>query len=198
VSPLWWDSTPVRLRDHGGTWRHRRKHGAVPNRVNGSGITALAVLVFLQLATEMVVSPERPVPQADGGHSAFPVYEGQFLPAALKRKHVAETAVYAAIRAQGIEDISRVEAVILKASVSSSVFSRNTVGSGTALDDVDRGTSGDHSGMLDFPERKHGSSSPKSAPSRRERNAPARRRAGYATCRGGERLARKRSRRTLG
>jgi uncharacterized membrane protein YcaP (DUF421 family) len=102
------------------------------------GLAALTVLVGLQLATESLSTRWRRFRAAAEGSPILLFYEGQFLPGAMRRHHVTETAVYQAIRENGVSDIEDVHAVILEIDGAFSIITGGRRRTESALDDVQR------------------------------------------------------------
>jgi uncharacterized membrane protein YcaP (DUF421 family) len=102
------------------------------------GLVGLAVLLGLQFVTEWISARSTRFRSAVEGVPALLFYEGRFIRPALLREHVTETAVYKAIREQGISDIEQVQAVILEIDGSFSVISGGKRRTESALDDVRR------------------------------------------------------------
>lgn len=72
------------------------------------GVEAIVVLLLLQLATEWISARFPNVRGVLEGSPTLLFYRGQFIRSALLKEHASETAVYKAVREQGIGDISLV------------------------------------------------------------------------------------------
>lgn len=78
------------------------------------GLTAFAVLILLQYAIAWLSVRSATVSRLVKSEPALLVYRGRLLPDALRRERVVEGEVLAAVRSQGIADLSDVEAVVLE------------------------------------------------------------------------------------
>lgn len=102
------------------------------------GLVGLAVLIGLQFLTESLSSRWRGFRALAEGAPTLVFYEGQFIPAAMRRHHITETAVYQAIRENGVSDIEEVHAVVLEIDGAFSVITGGQRRTESALDDVRR------------------------------------------------------------
>jgi len=102
------------------------------------GLVGLTVLVGLQLATESLSTHWRRFRALAEGSPILLFYDRQFVPGAMRRHHVTETAVYQAIRERGVSDIEDVHAVILEIDGAFSVITGRQRRTESALDDVKR------------------------------------------------------------
>lgn len=78
------------------------------------GITAFALLILLQYVIAWLSAHSQAVSRLVKAEPALLAYNGQLLPATLRRERVVDAEIWAAVRAQGIADLAEVEAVVLE------------------------------------------------------------------------------------
>jgi uncharacterized membrane protein YcaP (DUF421 family) len=78
------------------------------------GLTALAVLILMQFVIAWLSVRSARVSRLVKSEPALLAYQGRLLPDALRRERVVDKEVWAAVRAQGIADLAKVEAVVLE------------------------------------------------------------------------------------
>lgn len=100
------------------------------------GAAAFALLIGLQYAVTWSSVRISWVRSVVTGEPALLHYGGEMIPSALKRARVTEEEARAAVRGAGIEDLERVEAVVLETDGSFSVVARGAGPSRSALDGV--------------------------------------------------------------
>lgn len=86
------------------------------------GLTAFALLISLQFALTWLSVRSRAVSRLVKSEPALLVYQGQFLPAALRAERLTEAEVLAGLRAQGLTSLSEAGAVVLETSGELSVL----------------------------------------------------------------------------
>jgi uncharacterized membrane protein YcaP (DUF421 family) len=100
------------------------------------GTLAFALLIGLQYAVTWSSVRVSWVRRVVTGEPALLYYEGDMLPAALKRARVTRDEVRAAVRGAGIADMEQVQAVVLETDGSFSVVTRGARPSRPSLDGV--------------------------------------------------------------
>lgn len=100
------------------------------------GLLAFALLIFLQFALTWLAVRFKAVSQLIKAQPTLLVYQGQFLPAALKAERITENEVLASLREQGVSDLTQVAAVVLETEGSLSVLQQAATGTPSALRDV--------------------------------------------------------------
>jgi len=78
------------------------------------GIAALATLIIIQMLLAAVAARSRTAERIINGEPTLLLSHGRFLPSALKREHVTEQEVRAAIRATGVTRVEDVDAVVME------------------------------------------------------------------------------------
>lgn len=102
------------------------------------GLTAFAVLIFLQFAISWLSVRVRWIERIVKGRPALLFYRGQFLRPEMKAERVAEDEVLAAIRGRGAARLEQVHAVILETDGSFAVILDNDTGvEASALSNVE-------------------------------------------------------------
>lgn len=101
-----------------------------------NGLTALLVLVGLQFILAMASSRSAKVENLIKSEPTLLFFRGQYLEDALKKENVSESAVLTYIRAQGIAEVTSVEAVVLEADGSMNVIERRSGEDPSSLQDV--------------------------------------------------------------
>ena len=101
------------------------------------GALAFAVLIGLQFLVTWSSVRLRWVRRLATGEPQLLVYRGEFLPAALKSARITEDEIRAAVRANGLADLSEIEAVVLETDGSISVVQSGGHGA-SSLDGVKR------------------------------------------------------------
>jgi uncharacterized membrane protein YcaP (DUF421 family) len=91
-------------------------------------LTAFAVLIGLQLAITWLSVRSAAVRTLVKAEPSLLVYRGELMRAAMKRERVTEDEVHAALREQGIADLSGVEAMVLETNSDLSVVQRPAEG----------------------------------------------------------------------
>jgi len=89
------------------------------------GALALALLIGMQFIVTWSGVRAKWVRRVVSGEPSLLLYDGCFLPAALKRERVNEDDVYAAVRASDITSLKQVRAVVLETDGSFSVLKNN-------------------------------------------------------------------------
>lgn len=100
------------------------------------GLTAFALLIFLQFVLTWLSVRSKTVGQLIKAEPALLVYQGHFLPAALKAERVTEAEVLAVLRAQGVPSVAEAAAVVLETSGELSVLRHTDSGQQSTLQDV--------------------------------------------------------------
>ncbi len=100
------------------------------------GILAFAVLIFLQFVVTWLSVRSPAVRRLVKAEPTLLVHKGEFLTGAMKQERVTEQEVRAALRAQGIAAVEKVEAVVLETESSFSVVMQPSGESASALADV--------------------------------------------------------------
>jgi uncharacterized membrane protein YcaP (DUF421 family) len=106
------------------------------------GVLALAVLIFLQLAITWSSVRTRWLRRLVTGEPTLLLFQGGFLHDAMRRARVTEDEIRAAVRSDGIADMSEVEAVVLETDGSFSVIRRSEGSTFTSLTGVERRVEG--------------------------------------------------------
>ena len=101
------------------------------------GITALAVLIFLQFIVTKISVHSKFMRDVVKGEPTLLLLEGEFIEKALLKTRVTESEVLATIRASGIGAIEDVGAVVLETDGSFTVIQKSSMNSRTALRDVE-------------------------------------------------------------
>lgn len=96
------------------------------------GALALALLIGMQFVVTWTSVRATWVRSAVSGEPSLLLYDGSFLPQALKRERVNEDDVYAAVRSSGITDLNQVRAVVLETDGSFSVLKKSDAPSGSS------------------------------------------------------------------
>src|SRR2546422_1230076 len=78
------------------------------------GIAALATLIIIQMLLAAVAARSRTAERIINGEPTLLLSHGRFLPSALKKEHVTEEEVRAAIRATGVTRVEDVDAVVME------------------------------------------------------------------------------------
>jgi uncharacterized membrane protein YcaP (DUF421 family) len=102
------------------------------------GAVALILLVGLQYVATWLSVRWAPLQGLIKSTPTLLLRDGELVLDAMRRQRVAANEVYQAVRSQGIGDLAQVAAVVLETDGSFSVISRQQVGAGTALRDVER------------------------------------------------------------
>nr|WP_316931997.1 YetF domain-containing protein [Hymenobacter sp. DG25B] len=97
------------------------------------GLTAFALLIFLQFVLTWLSIRSRAVSRLVKSEPALLVYQGQFLPAALKEERITEDEVLASLRAHGLASIADAGAVVLETNGELSVLRHAGVGPDSVL-----------------------------------------------------------------
>lgn len=100
------------------------------------GVVALALLIGLQFVVTWTSVRARWVRQWVTGEPHMLLYQGEFLPAALRRGRVTEDEVRAAIRSAGLVSLAGVEAVVLETDGSFSVIHQSNGNGPSSLEGV--------------------------------------------------------------
>jgi uncharacterized membrane protein YcaP (DUF421 family) len=101
------------------------------------GLTALVLLVVLQLTASWLAVRLRPVRRLLKSQPTLLLHDGRIRTEAFRAQRVSAGEVRQAIRAQGIGSLDAVTAVVLETDGSFSVISSQQAGDLTALQDVD-------------------------------------------------------------
>lgn len=102
------------------------------------GLLAFALLIFLQFSLTWLSVRFTSVSSLIKAQPTLLVYQGQFLRAALKAERITENEILAALREQGLSDVSEIAAVVLETEGSLSILPQLASGSPSALRDVQR------------------------------------------------------------
>jgi uncharacterized membrane protein YcaP (DUF421 family) len=100
------------------------------------GLTAFALLILLQFVLTWLSVRSKAVSQLIKAEPALLVYQGEFLPDALKSERVTKAEVLAVLRAQGVPSVQEAAAVILETSGEMSVLRQTSPGHDSTLRDV--------------------------------------------------------------
>lgn len=100
------------------------------------GITALALLVFLQFLMAWTSSRHPKIRTLLTSEPALLLRNGHMLPGALRKNRLTESEVHQAIRSSGSGDVSDIAAVVLETNGSLSVISKAKIGDGSALEEI--------------------------------------------------------------
>lgn len=90
--------------------------------VLAEGLAALALLILLQLAVAWLAARWHRFNEILKSEPRVLFYRGAFLRGAMRRERITEEGVLAAVRARGIEQLDRVEAVVLESNGDLSVI----------------------------------------------------------------------------
>ncbi len=99
------------------------------------GLTGFAVLAVLQLVVTWLSVRSAAVRRLVRSEPTLLYYRGEFRQRAMRSERVTQSEVYQAVRASGLGDLGRVEAVVLESDGSMSVITSGT-DSGSALEGV--------------------------------------------------------------
>jgi len=100
------------------------------------GVTALVVLIGLQLAISWLSVRSERVRGIVKGEPVLLLHRGELLDGALRRERIAHEEVRAAVRGQGIATLTDVEAAVLETDGSITIVRRTDGGPPSALADV--------------------------------------------------------------
>lgn len=100
------------------------------------GLTAFALLIALQFSITWLSVRSDFISRLVKAEPRLLVYQGQFLPAALKAERVTEGEIRAELRAQGIASVTDAAAVILETGGNMSVLKNTESGPQSTLSDV--------------------------------------------------------------
>ena len=100
------------------------------------GVTALALLIFLQFAVAWSSVKSKMVSRLVKSEPALLFYRGTFLQDAMRRERVTEDEVLAAIRERSVASLEDVEAVVLETAATMSVIAKSETGSEALLRNV--------------------------------------------------------------
>ncbi|RYY20894.1 MAG: DUF421 domain-containing protein [Cytophagaceae bacterium] len=100
------------------------------------GLAAFALLIGLQFGITWLAVRSRRVSDLVKAQPTLLVYQGRFLPQAMQAERVTETELLAALRAQGVSDVSQAAAVVLETEGSLSVLQQAPAGPQSVLRDV--------------------------------------------------------------
>ncbi|MCG7598776.1 DUF421 domain-containing protein [Halomonas sp. McH1-25] len=102
------------------------------------GVAAFALLIGMQFIVTWTSVRVPWVRHVVTGEPALLFYQGQHLPAALKRARVTEDEIRAAVRSNGMASLDKVHAVVLETDGSFSVVPQGTVDAASSLSGVVR------------------------------------------------------------
>jgi uncharacterized membrane protein YcaP (DUF421 family) len=102
------------------------------------GVVAFALLIGMQFIVTWTSVRVPWVRQVVTGEPALLFYQGQYLPAALKRARVTEDEIRAAVRSNGIASLDKAHAVVLETDGSFSVVPQSSSDEVSSLSDVVR------------------------------------------------------------
>lgn len=100
------------------------------------GMTAFALLIFLQYAVTWTSVRVRWVRRLVTGEPALLLHAGTLLPMAMRAARVTEDEIRAAVRQAGLPALAQVEAVVLETDGTMSVIRRAEDGNTSSLEDV--------------------------------------------------------------
>lgn len=101
------------------------------------GVLAFALLIGLQFAVTWSSVRARWVRRLATGEPMMLLYDGNFLPTALRQARVTEDEIRAAVRSAGVNSLHKVRAVVLETDGSFSVVRPDENGSGSSLPGVE-------------------------------------------------------------
>lgn len=101
-----------------------------------NGVVGFAVLIGLQYVVTLLARRTTVVRRMIKSKPALLFYRGEFMHDTMKREHVPEVEILAAVREEGIGDLEEVEAIVLEADSGFSVIKRSERKTGSALSDV--------------------------------------------------------------
>ena len=78
------------------------------------GLAGLATLIVIQILLAAIAARSRTAESIINGEPTLLLSHGRFLPSALKKEHVTEEEVRAAIRAKGVTRVEDVDAVVME------------------------------------------------------------------------------------
>src|SRR5207302_11454230 len=78
------------------------------------GLAGLATLIVIQILLAAIAARSRTDERIINGEPTLLLSHGRFLPSALKKEHVTEEEVRAAIRAKGVTRVEDVDAVVME------------------------------------------------------------------------------------
>lgn len=102
------------------------------------GVLAFALLIGLQFAVTWSSVRARWVRRLATGEPMMLLYDGKFLPTALRQARVTEDEIRATVRSAGVNSLHKVRAVVLETDGSFSVVRPDENGSGSSLVGVER------------------------------------------------------------
>ncbi|TDN38485.1 DUF421 domain-containing protein [Hymenobacter sp. UV11] len=102
------------------------------------GLTAFALLIALQFSITWLSVRSRTVGQLVKAEPTLLVYQGAFLPAAMRTERITEHELLAALRQHGLASVDKAAAVVLENNGQLSVLKQTTTGPDSALRDVPR------------------------------------------------------------
>ncbi|MDI5891552.1 DUF421 domain-containing protein [Halomonas rhizosphaerae] len=102
------------------------------------GVLAFALLIGLQFAVTWSSVRARWVRRLATGEPMMLLYDGNFLPTALRQARVTEDEIRAAVRSAGVNSMHKVRAVVLETDGSFSVVRPGENGGGSSLVGVER------------------------------------------------------------
>jgi len=100
------------------------------------GLLAFSVLIALQYSITWLSVRSKTVSRLVKSEPTLLVYQGQFLPAALRAERLTEGEVLAQLRVQGVASVADVAALVLENSGDLSVLKQATLGPQSVLADV--------------------------------------------------------------
>lgn len=100
------------------------------------GLLAFAVLIFLQFALTWLAVRFKPIGQLIKAQPTLLVYQGQFLPHALKAERITEDEILASLREKGVSDLTQAAAVVLETEGSLSILQQAPEGPQSVLRNV--------------------------------------------------------------
>lgn len=100
------------------------------------GLTAFVLLIFLQYSITWLSVRSKTISGLVKAEPTLLVYQGQFLPAALKAERVTEGEILAELRAKGLASVAEAAAVILETGGDLSVLQHTTTDAQSVLQDV--------------------------------------------------------------
>lgn len=100
------------------------------------GLTAFGLLIFLQFAITWLSVRSQAVSQLVKAEPTLLVYDGQFLPAALRAERITREEILAGLRAQGLASVAEAGAVVLETSGELSVLRQTADGPPSGLQNV--------------------------------------------------------------
>ena len=100
------------------------------------GLVAFALLIFLQFSLTWLSVRFTFISNLVKAQPTLLVYQGQFLPQALKAERITEDEILAALREKGVSEVSQAAAVVLETEGSLSILQQAPHGAQSVLRDV--------------------------------------------------------------